>query len=97
MFLILLLLILVAAVGVICLWRSYKRRQADTAARGEYRAVAARYGDMSFDNTFSDVLSDDELEDDSWNVAGGKRVLEMSTLSNGRGDDDGLSLEEMNG
>jgi len=64
-------------------------------SRGEYRAVAARYGDMSFDNTFSDNFSDEELEGDpeeAWGKSG-KRVMEMGSVTNG----DRLSLEEVNG
>ena len=80
-------------------------------SRGQYRAVAAQYGDMSFDNTFSDTFSDegdDTYDEDgdveeSWGKSGGKRVLEMSSIKNsngsqnGIGGEDGLSLEEMNG
>ena len=68
--------------------------------------MAARYGDMGYDNTFSDTLSDDEDDDDFFNGHGdveqddswgrsGKRTLEMSSLGYERNG--GLSLEEMNG
>jgi hypothetical protein len=73
--------------------------------RGQYREVAAQYGDVNFDNTFSDAYSDDgsAVDDDgdveeSWGKSG-KRVLEMGTIRNGNGAErnGGLSLEEMNG
>lgn len=90
---------------LLCCCRRYCcRSKSAEDTRGEYRAVAARYGDMTFDNTFSDTLSDEEdddfengygdIEDDSWGQSG-KRTLEMSSLGNER--DGGLSLEEMNG
>jgi hypothetical protein len=59
--------------------------------RGQYREVAAQYGDVNFDNTFSDAYSDDgsagddddDDDDDgggdveeSWGKSG-KQVLEM--------------------
>jgi hypothetical protein len=57
---------------------------------GQYREVAAQYGDVNFDNTFSDAYSDDgsagdddDDDDDgggdveeSWGKSG-KQVLEM--------------------
>lgn len=84
---------------LICCWRRYCSK---TDARGEYRAVAAQYGDINFDNTFSDTYSDDEDEDgfgngdveDSWGKSG-RRTLEMSSI--GKERNGGLSLEEMNG
>jgi hypothetical protein len=90
---------------LLCCLRKYCCRSKSAGdARGAYRAVAARYGDMAYDNTFSDTLSDDEdddfhngngdIEDDSWGRSG-KRSLQMSNL--GRKRNDGLSLEEMNG
>ena len=60
--------------------------------------MAAQYGNMGYDNTFSEVYSDDEddmdLEDDSWGKSD-RRTLEMSNLGNGH--DDKLSMSEMNG
>lgn len=85
-----------APLVLICLCRRYCcSKPVDT--RGEYRAVAAQYGDMTFDDAFADTYSDDEqddLEDDSWGKAG-RSALEMSTL--GKEVNGGLSLEEMNG
>jgi hypothetical protein len=71
-------------------------------SRGEYRAVAAQYGDMRFDNTFSDdystdgslSLGEDEDIEESWSKSG-KRALEMGSL--GSDKNDGLTLEELNG
>lgn len=88
---------------LICCCRRYCCRPSKES-RGEYRAVAAQYGDMSFDNTFSDNYSDDGMSDDdngmedveeSWGKSG-KRVLEMGTIKKGESNG-GLSLEEMNG
>jgi hypothetical protein len=88
---------------LICCCRRYCCRPGKES-RGEYRAVAAQYGDMSFDNTFSDNYSDDGMSDDdngmedveeSWGKSG-KRVLEMGTIKKGE-PNGGLSLEEMNG
>ena len=89
-----------------CRWYCLRRSNARRDERGDYRAVAARYGDMGYDNTFSDTLSDDEDDDDFFNGHGdveqddswgrsGKRTLEMSSLGYERNG--GLSLEEMNG
>jgi hypothetical protein len=70
-------------------------------SRGRYSTIAAQYGDMSYDNTFSDDYSaeggsddGDDLEE-SWGKSGGKRVLEMTNISERNNGD--LSLEEMNG
>jgi hypothetical protein len=104
---------------LICIFYKYCRRcccgdSIKEDARGEYRAIAATYGDASYDNAFSENFSDDEeddnaFQDDSWDQAGGKRVLELGTLgksakSNGSGGPNRrigangrLSLEEMNG
>ena len=86
---------------VICLLRKCCCKPSKDT-RGEYRAVAAQYGD--YDNTFSDDYSDEEdddfvngngdIEDDSWGKSG-KRTIEMSNL--GHEQNGGLSLEEMNG
>jgi hypothetical protein len=87
-----------------CLGRYVCRPKRPGDTRGEYRAVAARYGDMGYDNTFSDAMSDDEdddfmdghgdIEDDSWGKAG-KRTLELPKFKKERNG--GLSLKEMNG
>ena len=103
---------------LICVCYKYCRRcccggSTKDDARGEYRTIAATYGDASYDNAFSENFSDDEddnaFQDDSWDQAGGKRVLELGTLgkntkSNGDagrsqrvGANGRLSLEEMNG
>ena len=83
---------------ICCCWRFCCRSKSATDTKGEYRAVAAQYGNMGYDNTFSEVYSDDEddmdLEDDSWGKSG-RRTLEMSNLGNG--NDDKLSMSEMNG
>ena len=84
-----------------------RKRSSANDSRGEYRAVAAQYGDINYgDNAFSDDFSDDELSvdddiEESWGKSG-KRVLEMGSFSgaaNGNGTNgiDQLSLEEMNG
>ena len=94
-----------------CRWYCIRRSNARRDERGDYRAVAARYGDMRYDNTFSDTMSDDGDyddydDDDFFNGHGdveqddswgrsGKRTLEMSNLGDERNG--GLSLEEMNG
>eukprot|EP00934_Nitzschia_sp_Nitz4_P007644 Nitzschia sp. Nitz4//scaffold173_size47512//28076//29991//NITZ4_007161-RA/size47512-snap-gene-0.5-mRNA-1//1//CDS//3329538811//7634//frame0 len=84
------LLALVPLFMIYC-WRRYCSAKVDT--RGEYRAVAAQYGDV-----FSDDISDDEADfgdvEDSWGKSG-KRTLELSSISQERNG--GLSLAEMNG
>ena len=82
-----------------CCWKyCCGRSKKDTNNRGEYRQIANTYGDASFDNAFSEDISDDEedLEDASWGESNGRRVLEMRNMGRRKGDDD-LSLEEMNG
>eukprot|EP00533_Pseudo-nitzschia_delicatissima_P013990 CAMPEP_0197274596 /NCGR_PEP_ID=MMETSP1432-20130617/12897_1 /TAXON_ID=44447 /ORGANISM="Pseudo-nitzschia delicatissima, Strain UNC1205" /LENGTH=477 /DNA_ID=CAMNT_0042740409 /DNA_START=23 /DNA_END=1456 /DNA_ORIENTATION=- len=95
----------IAVVGVplliilCCCWKyCCGRSKKDINSRGEYRQVANTYGDASFDNAFSEDISDDEddLEDASWGESNGRRVLEMRNMGQRKGDDD-LSLEEMNG
>jgi hypothetical protein len=80
-------------------------------ARGEYRTIAATYGDASFgDNAFSEDYSDDDdgeedhfdnEYDDSWatttSSGGTKRVLEMGNLGRQYGRQDRPSLRETNG
>lgn len=87
------LLLLLCCCYRCCCSKSTKK---DTG-RGEYRQIANTYGDASFDNAFSEDISDDEedLEDASWGESNGRTVLEMRNLGRGKGD--GLSLEEMNG
>lgn len=73
---------------LLCCLRKYCRDKSNDT-RGEYRAVAAQYGNMGYDNTFSDAYSDDEdddfvngdgdVEDDSWGKSG-KRSLEMAGM-----------------
>mmetsp|Transcript_10391 Transcript_10391/g.26131 ORF Transcript_10391/g.26131 Transcript_10391/m.26131 type:complete len:345 (-) Transcript_10391:98-1132(-) len=95
----------IAVVGVplliilCCCWKyCCGRSKKDINSRGEYRQIANTYGDASFDNAFSEDISDDEddLEDASWGESNGRRVLEMRNMGRRKGDDD-LSLEEMNG
>ncbi len=82
-----------------CCWKNCcGRSKKEVNSRGEYRQIANTYGDASFDNAFSEDISDDEddLEDASWGESNGRRVLEMRNMGRRKGDDD-LSLEEMNG
>lgn len=88
------LLILLCCCWKYCCGGSKKKE----SGRGEYRQIANTYGDASFDNAFSEDISDDEgdLEDVSWGESNGRQVLEMRNLGRRKGDDD-LDLEEMNG
>jgi len=88
------LLILLCCCWKYCCGGSKKKE----SGRGEYRQIANTYGDASFDNAFSEDISDDEgdLEDASWGESNGRQVLEMRNLGRRKGDDD-LDLEEMNG
>ena len=89
---------------LICCMRKYCRPKSALDTRGQYRAVAAQYGNMGYDNTFSDTFSDDEdddfvngngdIEDDSWGKSG-KRTLELPSLR--KEQNGGLTLAEMNG
>jgi hypothetical protein len=90
------LLVFLPLLLVCCCYRYCCCRKSTPSAsdtRGEYRAIAATYGDASFgDNAFSADLSDDDDDDhdddhfdneydDSWATSGNnKRVLEMGTL-----------------
>lgn len=92
------ILIFMPLLLICCCWRYCCKGRSEKDTRGEYRTVAAQYGNMGYDNTFSEVYSDDEdngdLEDDSWGKSG-RRTLEMSNLGNGH--DEKLSMSEMNG
>ena len=96
--------VLVAVVFLLCFRRCFRRwlcffcgRSQDD--RGEYRAVAERFGTYDYDNAFDDAASDDEgsyyedeFEEDDWS-SGPKPTLEMVKQErNG-----GLTLEEING
>jgi hypothetical protein len=91
---------------LLLLWccRRYCCGDKNKDSRGRYSTIVAQYGDMSYDNTFSDDYSaeggsfdGDDLEESSWGKSNRKRVLEMTNISDSEQHNGGLSLEEMNG